>query len=459
MMFGQNSVGFAEILRKEGPPAVFTGSGGSTGGTSSRGSATGKGDRTFVRFQTAEQQKAVFPTAQLGKGEGAILVEMDKSRKKADLEQLLHMSTDLPGMIKEEQDKGLASYGIEKTAIESKERADRYLPAFLGSHIQVPEGFEVEPIASPTDSASPESRRSYRELSFNVLSGFQETNRNNASLGFMDLMLSISKDPEVAAAIGVDVIVGGVVRPFFNFTAKVGDEMVRTVQCTTQGLGVGTGCSTPTEFQDYWGSLMTGEGQSYSAGAIALDTIGIVAGPTIAGMGADAAAAVLKKVPEGIELVAKSVVRGAERIKIGYAAVGFADETGAILIGEGNRIASRTTAEAGLAAEAIEIAPSLKVDLTALSEDNISRLRTNPLAKTEYNDKLLGQMRIGDFHSFPLVVDNFGGLGTTSPIKGGDGIIRTHIKLDGSYKGRDGFFEWIIEPDGKTIRHRLFVEK
>ena len=356
VIFVHTPAGFAEILRKEGPPPVFTGSGGPAGGSSSGGGGGGSSSgRPVVRYETVEQQKSVFPTVQLGKGEGAILAEMDKSRKKADLTQLLNMSTDLPGMIKEEQTKGLKSFEIEKTAVDSSERANRHVPALSGPHVQVPDGFEVEPIVGITDSGSPVPRRGYRDMSSGVLSDFQATNRTIKAMTFSELMVSISKDPEVAAAVGVDAIIGGVVSPFLNFTAKVGDEMVRTVQCATQGLGLSTGCSTPTEFQDYWGSLMTGEGQSYTAGALALDALIIGAGPTIAGMGADAAVAVLKKVPEGLEAVAKGVGRGAERLRTGYAATGFADETGAILVREGERVSGALASEVVAANRIIDV--------------------------------------------------------------------------------------------------------
>jgi hypothetical protein len=39
---------------------------------------------------------------------------------------------------------------------------------------------------------------------------------------------------------------------------------------------------------------------------------------------------------------------------------------------------------------------------------------------------------------------------------GGDGIIRTKIEIPGSYNGQAGVFEYIIEPDGVTVNHRLF---
>jgi len=43
--------------------------------------------------------------------------------------------------------------------------------------------------------------------------------------------------------------------------------------------------------------------------------------------------------------------------------------------------------------------------------------------------------------------------------KGGDGVdgvSRTKIELNGRYGGKEGTFEWIVEPNG-TVNHRLFV--
>ena len=85
----------------------------------------------------------------------------------------------------------------------------------------------------------------------------------------------------------------------------------------------------------------------------------------------------------------------------------------------------------------------------------------NPLNGTKYTEKVRAQMRPGlksgrpDNHGFPLEVDNSARLGSRTTITGGDGIDRTRIELEGSYQGKDGVFEWIIEPDG-GVNHRLF---
>jgi hypothetical protein len=75
-----------------------------------------------------------------------------------------------------------------------------------------------------------------------------------------------------------------------------------------------------------------------------------------------------------------------------------------------------------------------------------------------YTDKVYSQRFINhDFHDFPDIVDNFGGDGQIEEIQGGDGVIRTRVRIAGWYGGYDGFFEYIIEPDGITVNHHFFV--
>lgn len=61
------------------------------------------------------------------------------------------------------------------------------------------------------------------------------------------------------------------------------------------------------------------------------------------------------------------------------------------------------------------------------------------------------------FIAYSFGGDLVGADGKATQIVGGDGITRTKIEISGSYKGKDGTFEYIIEPDGKTVNHRLFV--
>ena len=66
-------------------------------------------------------------------------------------------------------------------------------------------------------------------------------------------------------------------------------------------------------------------------------------------------------------------------------------------------------------------------------------------------------MQVVDYHSFPESVDAFGADGIITEIIGGDGVIRTKIEISGSYKGKEGVFQYILESDGVTCNHHLFV--
>lgn len=80
---------------------------------------------------------------------------------------------------------------------------------------------------------------------------------------------------------------------------------------------------------------------------------------------------------------------------------------------------------------------------------------TSFFAGTKYTSKVWKQMQLGDMHAFPEGVVGFEKYGIRTTIKGGDGIERQMLKIPGSYKNKDGFFEFIKEADG-SINHRLF---
>ena len=91
--------------------------------------------------------------------------------------------------------------------------------------------------------------------------------------------------------------------------------------------------------------------------------------------------------------------------------------------------------------------------------NKLSTTSSNPLANIKYTDKVLRQTTLNDFHGFPECADAFGGDGVITSITGGDGIIRTQVEIAGGYKNSNGVFQYIIEPDGVTCNHRLFVPK
>ena len=76
---------------------------------------------------------------------------------------------------------------------------------------------------------------------------------------------------------------------------------------------------------------------------------------------------------------------------------------------------------------------------------------------TWYSDRVLGNMfNTSDaFHSFPENVKAFQMDGVVTPLKGKDGVIVPILKIPGSYRGREGYFEFIKERDG-MINHRFF---
>ena len=95
---------------------------------------------------------------------------------------------------------------------------------------------------------------------------------------------------------------------------------------------------------------------------------------------------------------------------------------------------------------------------------NQNLVYNNPLENTFYSPKVLRQMKPNlssgrpDFHGFPSIVDNYAKFGTKTTIRGADGITRTKVNLHGGYGGKNGYFEWIVEPNNE-INHRIFIKK
>jgi hypothetical protein len=83
-------------------------------------------------------------------------------------------------------------------------------------------------------------------------------------------------------------------------------------------------------------------------------------------------------------------------------------------------------------------------------------LAEGPLAGTIYTPKVMKQIKQGDYHSFPKLIDQFAGDGSVTQETGGDGLSRTKIALPGSINGKDGNYTWIVEPDNTTVNHRMF---
>ncbi len=74
---------------------------------------------------------------------------------------------------------------------------------------------------------------------------------------------------------------------------------------------------------------------------------------------------------------------------------------------------------------------------------------------SRFSDKVRAQMQQDDFHSFPRSVEGFQDSGKVTKLKGSDGVTREKLEIPGGFKGKEGKFEFIKEPDG-TINHRFF---
>ena len=64
-------------------------------------------------------------------------------------------------------------------------------------------------------------------------------------------------------------------------------------------------------------------------------------------------------------------------------------------------------------------------------------------------------MEQGDLHSFPRSVEGFQGAGQVNKIIGGNGATREILKISGSFKGKEGVFEFIKEADGMINCHTV----
>ena len=94
----------------------------------------------------------------------------------------------------------------------------------------------------------------------------------------------------------------------------------------------------------------------------------------------------------------------------------------------------------------------------------LTKLKYSPKALSQFERGLPGRIGpngspSGDFHGFPRIVDNYGRMARVTKIRGGDGTLRTRVRIPGQYKNSNGYFEYLIEPDGRTCNHRVFVRE
>ena len=85
---------------------------------------------------------------------------------------------------------------------------------------------------------------------------------------------------------------------------------------------------------------------------------------------------------------------------------------------------------------------------------------SNPVISNK-ND-IIGKPRTGSankldqYHNFPEMVDNYAGSGSKSIRIGADGLEYHWFEVPGGYLGKNGVFEWILDPKNDVITHRFF---
>jgi len=100
-----------------------------------------------------------------------------------------------------------------------------------------------------------------------------------------------------------------------------------------------------------------------------------------------------------------------------------------------------------------------KADAAANMVANV-QVKKGTLTGIEYTPEVLEQMANSSdlHHSFPSIIDDIasthGNVGQFAGSK--DGVVRTVVELPGSINGKQGVYQWIIEPNGVTVNHRFF---
>jgi RHS repeat-associated protein len=80
-------------------------------------------------------------------------------------------------------------------------------------------------------------------------------------------------------------------------------------------------------------------------------------------------------------------------------------------------------------------------------------------------NKVLGNIRTGSAlkldaqHAFDDIVDNYATYADKFELIGGDGVKRELYQIEGSFNGKKGIFEWVVDSDKKKgVTHRRFID-
>jgi hypothetical protein len=76
---------------------------------------------------------------------------------------------------------------------------------------------------------------------------------------------------------------------------------------------------------------------------------------------------------------------------------------------------------------------------------------------TQMTPKVQAQLGRDAYHGFPRGVDTLGQEARSFAFRGGDGQIRAGVEAPGTLNGKGGNYQWMVEPNGRDVNHRLFV--
>ncbi len=235
--------------------------------------------------------------------------------------------------------------------------AGKYQDTSNNGFVESPSDFATGPV----NSDSSKMRAQYRDFSIAGLGDFQGLVRSAEGMTASELIVAMASDPQLALAFGISEIGGSILRPIVNSVAKVADEMLKQIDCTSQGLGVGSGCSGASSYQDYRGSIMSGEAKPYPMTTVIFDVFGMIPVLQGAGTAAEVAAKSAATVIDTLKIAGGAVEKNAAKLGANFAEMGFGSEAGHILIYEGEQAvkgaAIATSTAESMAAFGAEVGP------------------------------------------------------------------------------------------------------
>jgi hypothetical protein len=340
------------LAQDSGMPLVLrdAGGSGSSGGSGGGPAAPSRPEDRYPSLSDVEQQRMATPAWHMEADKGEILIRTELSNKSAMLEYFQNQDGNWELRITDARTAGQGEWNDKQSYIGDLGRGDNSLQNISDGNFLTPEGF----IASLVNAETAKVRGPYRDIPIPALADFQNFNKEVEAKDAYTLATEMSQDPVLASEVFVKEAVGSVLRPIVNTSAKVTEEIVRKIDCATQGLSISSGCGTPSPWQDYWGTIMTGEGRGYTMTAVVLDAFGMVPILGAVGGAADVSAQAFGRVTESFSTLSGAVKKGAGALENSIPALGFGSEAGGLLIGEGTAAAAGAERAFGLAKTIID---------------------------------------------------------------------------------------------------------